>query len=307
MAQPTVEFIWKNGELVEWEKATTHVLTHALHYGSGVFEGIRAYATDRGPAIFRLREHMQRLLNSSRMLYMDIPYTLDEICQVVVDTVAANKVDSCYIRPLVYRGYGSMGVDPLAAPVDIIVACWPWDTYLGAEAIEAGISVGTSSWRQRSINALPPGIKATGNYVNSGFARVEATRNGYGEAVILNEAGQVCEGSGDNLFVVYGTTVVTPPVSDGILPGITRASILELARDLGYDTQERSLARTELYTADEFFLTGTAAEVVPVTAVDGITVGNGRAGDVTKALQKAFFDIVEGRSDAHGDWITYVR
>jgi branched-chain amino acid aminotransferase len=306
MPQPTVDFIWKNGEKLAWEDATTHVLTHALHYGSGVFEGIRAYKTAAGPAVFRLREHMQRLENSAKMLYMDIGYTVDETCEIVRELVAANKVDSCYIRPLVYRGYGSMGVSPMEAPVDFLVACWPWETYLGDDAIEKGISVGVSSWRQRGINALPPGIKATGNYVNSSFARIEATRNGYAEAVILNEEGKVCEGTGDNLFLIRDGVITTPPVSDGILPGITRNSVIDIARDLGYTVREASLVRTELYGGDEFFLTGTAAEVVPITSCDGITIGTGRPGTLTLELQEKFYAAVRGEDATYERWLTRV-
>jgi branched-chain amino acid aminotransferase len=306
MPQPTVEFIWKNGEFLPWEAATTHVLTHALHYGSGVFEGIRAYATPTGPAVFRLREHMERLELSAKMLYMDLGYSVDETCALVCELVAKNAVDSCYIRPVVYRDYGSMGVDPVQAPVSFFIACWPWETYLGDEAIEKGISVGVSSWRQRSANACPPGIKACGNYVNSAFARVEANRNGYAEAVILNEEGKVCEGTGDNLFIVRAGVLTTPPISDGILPGITRDAIMVLAREAGYEVREASIVRTELYTADEFFLTGTAAEVVPIRQVDGINVGTGQCGPVTKELQAAFYATVKGRDAAHRAWLTPV-
>jgi branched-chain amino acid aminotransferase len=307
MAQPTVDFIWKNGELVPWAEATTHVLSHGLHYGSAVFEGIRAYKTASGePAVFRLREHMERLLTSAKMLYMELPYGVDELCAATVELLAANKVDSAYIRPLVYRGYGSMGVDPLPAPVEVVIAAWPWETYLGADAIEHGVEVGVSSWRQRGVNALPPGIKACGNYVNSSFARIEANRNGYAEAVILNESGKVCEGTGDNMFVVRDGVIITPPVSDGILRGITRDSVLELARERGYETREASLVRTELYTADEYFLTGTAAEVVPICKVDGIVVGTGAVGPVTRELQDAFYAIVRGEDARYEHWLTRV-
>jgi branched-chain amino acid aminotransferase len=307
MPQPTVEFIWKNGEFLPWEAATTHVLTHALHYGSGVFEGIRAYKAQTGPAVFRLREHMERLELSAKMLYMETGYSVDDTCEIVKELVARNALDSCYIRPVLYRDYGSMGVDPLEAPTSFFIACWPWDTYLGADAIEKGVAVGVSSWRQRSINALPPGIKACGNYVNSSFARIEANRNGYSEAIILNEEGKVCEGTGDNLFVVRGGRLITPPVSDGILPGITREAIMVLARERGYEVVEDSLVRTELYTADEFFLTGTAAEVVPIRLVDGIKVGTGGCGPITKELQAAFYEAVTGKDLQHQDWLTAVR
>lgn len=301
-----VEYIWKNGELVNWDDAKVHVLTHALHYGSGVFEGARAYKTSTGPAIFRLREHMERLERSARMLYMEIPFSVDETCQAVIDTIAANKLDACYIRPLVFRGYGFMGVDPMPAPVEIMVAVWSWDSYLGEDALINGVDIAVSSWRQRSANAMPPAVKATANYLNSGFARMEANAHGYNEAVMLNEDGKVCEGTGENMFIVKQGRIITPPLSDGVLEGITRESVMTIARDRGYEVVEGSLVRTDLYTADECFMTGSAAELVPVRSVDRIKVGSGKAGAVTLELQKAYFDAVRGEDPNYEHWLTRV-
>ena len=306
MSLPAVDYIWMNGELVKWEDAKVHVLTHALHYGSGVFEGIRCYETPNGPAVFRLREHMERLERSARMLYMEIGYSVDEMVEAVLETIRVNKLNSCYIRPIVFRGYGIMGLDPLPAPVDFTIAAWPWGTYLGEGALEEGVDIGVSSWRQRSINAMPPAIKTTGNYVNSSFARIEANAHGYNEAVMLNEEGKVCEGTGENLFIVKDRTIITPPVSDGILEGITRDSIMTIARDRGYAVEERSMVRTDLYTADECFMTGSAAELVPVRSVDRIKVGSGKAGAITMEIQKAFFAAVKGEDPAYEAWLERV-
>ena len=307
MAQPTVDFIWKNGELVKWDDAKVHVLTHGLHYGSGVFEGARCYKGDEGSAVFRLREHMERLERSAAMMHMEIGYTVDEMCQAVLDVIRENKLEACYIRPLVYRGYGSMGVDPLGAPVEMIIAVWPWDSYLGEEALIKGVKVAVSSWRKHGINSLPPAIKAAGNYVNSSFAKVEANRNGFAEAILLNEEGKVCEGTGENLFIIKKGVLYTPPVSDGILEGITRDSVMTLARDFGIEVVERSMVRSELYNADEFFMTGSAAELVPVNSIDNITVGKGVAGPITQKLQKAYFDAVHGKNAQHSEWLTLVK
>lgn len=301
---PRVDYIWMDGELVEWEKATVHVLAHALHYGSGVFEGIRCYATADGPAIFRLRDHMERFDRSAKMLMMDLGMSVDELCEAVKETVRANKLPECYIRPIAFRGYGVMGLDPIPAPVQIAIAAWPWETYMGEEALSRGVDVGISSWRQRGINSLPPAIKATGNYLNSSLARVEANRHGYNEAILLNEEGKVCEGTGENIFVVRDGVISTPPVSDGILEGITRDSIMVIADDLGYPVIEKSLVRTDLYAADEVFMTGTAAEVVPVRSVDGRVIGD--AGPITLELQKTFFRVVRGEEPAYEEWLERV-
>ena len=301
---PKVDKIWMDGELVDWDKAQVLVLTHALHYGSGVFEGIRAYTTPDGPAVFRLTDHMKRFERSAKMLFMDLGYTVEEMVEAVKETIRVNKLPACYIRPLAFRGYGAMGVDPIPAPVQVIIACWPWESYMGEAALREGVDVGVSSWRQRGINSMPPAIKATGNYLNSSFARIEANQHGYNEAVMLNEDGKVCEGTGENLFVVRDGVISTPPVSDGILEGITRDSIMLIADDLGYPVLEESLVRTDLYTADEMFMTGSAAEVVPVRSVDHRIIGP--AGPITLDLQQTFFKVVHGEVAEYDEWLERV-
>jgi branched-chain amino acid aminotransferase len=301
MSLPTVDYIWMDGELVEWDKAQVHVLTHALHYGSGVFEGERCYETANGSAIYRSRDHAERLLRSAKMLYMDPGYSADEIMEAKRELIRANKLKSCYIRPLIFRGYGVMGLDPLPAPVQMFIAVWPWESYLGEEGLKHGVDVGVSSWRQRGINSTPPAIKATGQYLNSSFARLEANRHGYNEAILLNEEGKVCEGTGENLFIVRDGVISTPPVSDGILEGITRDSVMIIADDLGYPVVEESIVRTDLYTCDEFFMTGSAAEVVPVRSVDGYSLGE--PGPITKDLQDTYFRVVRGEEDAYEEWL----
>lgn len=301
MALPEVDYIWMDGELVAWADAKIHVLTHALHYGSGVFEGERCYETADGPAIFRSREHAERLLRSAKMLYMDPGYTVEQIMEAKRELIRANGLKSCYIRPVVYRGYGAMGLDPLPAPAQMFIAVWPWEAYLGEEGLKHGVDVGVSSWRQRGINATPPAVKATGQYLNSSFARLEANRHGYNEAILLNEEGKVCEGTGENLFVVRDGVISTPPVSDGILEGITRDSIMLIADNLGYDVLEESLVRTDLYTADEFFMTGSAAEVVPVRSVDGYVLGE--PGPITRELQATYFRVVRGEESEYEEWL----
>jgi branched-chain amino acid aminotransferase len=304
MSLPAVDKIWMDGELVDWDKAQVHVLTHALHYGSGVFEGIRCYETADGPAVFRLRDHMERFERSARMLYMDLAYSVDEMVEAVKETIRVNKLKSCYIRPLAFRGYGIMGLDPIPAPVQVIIAVWPWDTYLGADGLSQGVDVGVSSWRQRGINSLPPAVKAPGNYLNSSFARIEANRHGYAEAILLNEEGKVCEGTGENLFIVRDGVISTPPVSDGLLEGITRDSVMIIADDLGYPVLEESMVRTDLYTASEFFMTGSAAELVPVKSVDGHVIG--KPGPITTHLQATFFRVVHGEEEAYEEWLDRV-
>lgn len=301
-----VDYIWKNGELVAWADATTHVLSHSLHYGSGVFEGIRCYQnpTTKKSHVFRLREHMQRLHRSCKIACIDLPYSVDELCAATLETIRANKLEKCYIRPLVYRGYGVMGVDPSQAPVDVVIACWPWDSYLGADALENGVSVGVSSWRQRSNNAIPPAVKATASYMNSILAKLEARDHGYAEAIMLNEAGCVCEGTGENLFIVRDGVLATPSLSDGLLEGITRDTILHLARDLEIPAVEKSLVRSDLYIADEVFMCGSAAELTPIGAVDGRVVG--KPGKITRRLQERFFDVVYGNIEKYADWLTEI-
>ncbi|HEY5506096.1 MAG TPA: branched-chain amino acid transaminase [Coriobacteriia bacterium] len=303
-ALPKVDKIWMNGELVDWDSAQVHVLTHALHYGSGVFEGIRCYETPTGPAVFRLTEHMERLARSAKMMRMELPYSVEQLVDATLALIAANGLKSCYIRPLVYRGYGVMGLDPLPCPVDAMIAVWPWDTYLGEDALKNGVDAGVSSWRQRSSNALPPQIKGTGSYINSSFARMEANDHGYAEAIMLNEAGMVCEGTGENIFVVRDEIIVTPPVSDGILEGITRDTVIALAQDLDFDIIEASMTRADLYIADEVFFTGSAAEIVPVRSIDHRAIGT--PGPMTLAIQEAYFNVVRGLDSAYEFWLERV-
>ena len=310
-----VQYIWKNGEIIPWAEATTHVLSHSLHYGSGVFEGIRCYENPETHKsyVFRLQDHMERLVRSCKIAMIDLPYTADELVRATVDIIKANGLKKCYIRPLVYRGYGVMGVDPTGAPTDVIIAVWPWDAYLGAEALAKGIKVGVSSWRQRSNNAIPPAVKATASYMNSLLAKLEAKAHGYGEAIMLNEAGLVCEGTGENLFVVRNGVISTPPLSDGLLEGITRGSVLQIATDMFEDGEidacplEESLTRTDLYVADEVFMTGSAAELTPVASVDERQLGSGSRGPETEALQARFFDAVYGNAERYADWLTEVE
>lgn len=299
-----VDYIWKNGEMVPWAEATTHVLTHALHYGSGVFEGIRCYHnTDTDEAvIFRLRDHMERLHRSAKIAMMELPYSVDELCDATVELIKKNGLKSCYIRPLAFYGYGQMGVDPTGAPVDVIIAVWPWDAYLGADALENGVKVGVSSWRQRSFNAIPPAVKSSASYMNSILAKLEAKNHGYSEAVMLNEQGYVCEGTGENIFVVRDGILSTPPLSDGLLEGITRDTVLTIATDMDIPAIEESLTRSDLYIADEMFMTGSAAELTPVASVDDRPIG--KRGPVTTALQQRYFDVAYGKVSEYEEWIT---
>jgi branched-chain amino acid aminotransferase len=269
-----------------------------------VFEGIRCYATDDGPAVFRLTEHMERLARSAKIMRMDLPYSVDEMVDATRELIVANKLPACYIRPLVYRGYGVMGLDPLPAPVNAMIAVWPWDSYLGDDALKNGTDAGISSWRQRGNNSTPPQVKSTGSYINSSFARMEANDHGYAEAILLNEAGMVCEGTGENIFVVRDEIIVTPPVSDGVLEGITRDTVIALAQDLEFDVIEASLTRADLYIADEIFFTGSAAEVVPVRSVDHRTIG--KPGPITLAIQEAYFNVVRGKDPEYDYWLERV-
>jgi branched-chain amino acid aminotransferase len=304
MALPEVSKIWMDGELVDWADARVHVLTHSLHYGSGVFEGIRCYETADGPAVFRLTEHMLRLHRSGKIMRMPIPYTVEQLCDATKDLIRSCDLKQCYIRPLAYRGYGVMGLNPLPAPVNVSIAVWPWESYLGEEGMKHGVTMGISSWRQRGNNAMPPAAKTTGNYANSSLAKMEALDHGYDEAIMLNEAGHVAEGTGENLFIVRDGVILTPPVSDGILDGITRDSIIRMADDFGLVVRERSLVRTDLYLADEIFVCGSAAEVVPVRAVDGREIGD--PGPVTKMIQQTYLKAVRGEVPAYEEWLERV-
>ncbi len=300
---PQADVIWKNGELVPFEDAKVHVLTHALHYGTGVFEGVRCYDTEIGPAVFRHEEHVKRLLKSAELFYMPVAYTAEQIRQATLDTIAANNLRACYIRPLIFRGEGVMGLSPLDAPVDMIIACWEWGTYLGDEGKRNGIRAKVSSWRRLSPAGLIPHAKASGQYLNSVLAKIEVTKAGYEEAILLDERGFVCEGSGENIFVVRDGQILTPPQSASILDGINRRSAMRIARDLGYEVIERDLARAELYLADEIFVTGTAAELTPIREVDDHAVGDGRPGPITQEVQRTFEDALHGRLEQYHGWL----
>jgi branched-chain amino acid aminotransferase len=301
-----VEKIWMDGELVDWDKAQVHVLSHALHYGSGVFEGIRAYETVRGPAVWHLEEHLRRLGRSAKLYHMDLPFSHEALIEGTKDVIRANGLRSCYVRPLAFRGYGEMGVNPLNAEINVTIAVWPWGAYLGEEALEQGVRIKISSWRRNSQNSLPSAAKASGQYINSVLAKVESLKAGYDEAIMLNEAGHITDGSGENVFVVRDGILFTPPTSAGCLDGITRNSVITLAREAGYTVEEANLVRTDLYNADECFFTGTAAELTPIREVDDRVVGEGHRGPVTKELQGAFFAATKGENEAHPDWLTYV-
>jgi branched-chain amino acid aminotransferase len=299
------DLIWMNGEVVPWDEARVHVLSHGLHYGSGVFEGIRAYETERGTAVFRFGEHLERLKMSAKLYYMELPYSLEKLREATHELIRRNKLKSCYIRPLVYRGYGEMGLYPMNAPVDVVIAVWPWGAYLGEEGQRHGIRCKVSSWRRMSPASFIPQAKATGQYLNSILAKVETANAGYEEAILLDEHGNVCEGSGENLFLVRDGELSTPPPTASILDGITRRSVIQIAADLGIAVVERDIARGELYQAEELFLTGTAAEVVPIREVDDHPVGP--PGEVTQAIQTRFFDAIKGRRQEYLEWLDFVE
>ena len=298
--------IWMNGKLVEWKDATIHIASHVIHYGSGVFEGARCYATPKGSACFRLDEHLQRLINSAKIYRMDTGRDLASWRDAVLSTIRANQMKACYIRPILYRGYNELGVNPFHCPVDASIILWEWGAYLGKEALEIGVDMKVSSWSRMAPNTLPAMAKSTANYANSGLIKMDALADGYSEGIALDVYGNVSEGSGQNIFIVRDGAIMTPPISASILGGITRDSIITLARELGYTVAETNLPRESLYIADEVFCVGTAAEVTPIKSIDKIQIGKGRRGPVTEALQKAFFEVINGdRPDTHG-WLTYV-
>jgi branched-chain amino acid aminotransferase len=299
------EWIWMNGEFVAWDDANVHVLSHGLHYGTGVFEGIRCYETDRGPAIFRHREHLERLARSAEMYYLPLGRSVDEIRDATHELIRRNGLKSCYVRPLAFRGYGEMGLYAKGAPVDVMVAVWPWGAYLGEEGKRKGVRAKVSSWRRISPNGLVPHAKASGQYLNSILAKTESANAGYDEAILLDELGNVCEGSGENIFVVREGEIVTPPHTASILDGISRKSIIQIARDLGYTVVERDLARSELYLAEEVFLSGTAAELVPVREVDDHDLGE--PGEITRVIQAKFEDALHGRAQEYAEWLDLVE
>ena len=298
------EWIWMNGDFVPWDEANVHVLSHGLHYGSGVFEGIRCYETERGPAVFRHREHLERLRRSAELVYIDLPHELEEIREATHELIRRNGLRSCYIRPIAFRGYGEMGLYAQTAPVDVVVAVWPWGAYLGEEGKRHGVRAKVSSWRRISPASLIPHAKASGQYLNSILAKTESAKAGYDEAILLDERGFVCEGSGENIFVVRDGVIATPPHAASILDGISRRSVIQIARDLGYEVVERDIARAELYLAEEAFLCGTAAELVPVREVDDHMIGD--PGELTRVIQAKFEDALHGRAQEYREWLDVV-
>ncbi len=296
--------IWMNGELVAWDEARVHVLTHALHYGSGVFEGVRCYKTPRGSAVFRLRDHYRRMERSGRIFQMEIPYSVEELAGATAELIKTNGLEECYVRPIAYRAFGGeMGVNPAANPVDVSIAVWAWGAYLGEDAVTKGVRVTFSSWRRGDPNIIPPTAKATGAYINASMAKLEATQAGFDEAIMLNPHGRVSEATGQNLFMVKNGELLTPPLLDGPLPGITRESVMHIARDLGMPMYERSLSRADLYTAEEVFLTGSATEVIPIREIDGRMF---EPGPITQTLQQRYADICRGRDEKYADWLDFV-
>jgi branched-chain amino acid aminotransferase len=307
MAPPRSDFIWMNGALVPWDDARIHIGSHVVHYGSSVFEGVRCYKTPKGSAVFRLDAHTERLFNSAKIYWMEIPLTPAQLNEAVLETISANKLEACYIRPIAYRGAGQLGVNPLGSPVDVAIMVWDWGKYLGKEAIEQGVDVCVSSWTRMAPNTLPAMAKAAGNYMNSQLVKVEAVKGGFAEGIALDAQGHVSEGSGENIFIVEGGRLLTPPPADNILIGITRDTVIHLAREeLGIETVERPIARSELYTADECFMTGTAAHVTSVIDVDRRPVGNGKTGEVTARLQKLYFDVIRCGNEKYAHWCTPV-
>lgn len=300
------DLIWMNGEFIAWEDAKVHVLTHGLHYGTGVFDSMRCYETEFGPAVFRNVDHLDRLLRSAELYYMRVPYTVQQLREATLELVARNGLSSCYIRPLVNCGYGQMGLNPLDSTVDVTIACWEWGTYLGEEGMRNGVTAKVSSWRRISPDSLIPHAKASGQYLNNVLAKIESVKSGYQEAILLDDHGHVCEGTGENIYIVRDGEIATPGQHNSILDGITRRSIIQIAQDLGYAVVERNVARAEMYLADEIFMSGTAAELVPVREVDDHPVGTGRPGEITRVLQAAFDDAIHGRSERYREWLDVV-
>lgn len=305
-AMSKTEKIWFNGKLVHWEDAKIHVLSHVVHYGSSIFEGLRCYATKKGSACFRLGDHINRLFDSAKIYRMPIPYSKDELSEAILNTIRINKLKSCYVRPIVFRGYGELGVNPTPCPVNTVIAVWEWGAYLGKNALEEGASVCFSSWNRLAPNTMPAIAKAGANYMNSQLIKMEANVDGYMEGIGLDTMGYVSEGGGENIFMVKNGKLYTPSTGSSILPGITRHSVIVLARELGYSVKARSIPREGLYIADEVFFTGSAAEITPIAQIDKIKIGNGSPGAITKALQKAFFAITSGEEEDRYGWLTYV-
>ena len=305
MAITPTEKIWLNGDLIPWEDAKIHILTHTLHYGTGVFEGIRAYETDDGPGVFRLTDHMRRLHESARIMMMDLPYSVDELVQAAKDTVASTGLDSCYVRPIAYYGYGEMGLNTIPCSVDMAIACWPWGAYLGDDAATKGVRMKISSWTRHDHNTMPPASKTTGNYVNSSMAKVEALKAGYDEAIMLNPQGFVSECTGENIFCARGGVLITPPLASGALEGITQSSVMTIARDFGFETKVDNIARSDLYIAEEVFVCGTAAEISAVSSVDDRELPC--PGPMTTAIAEEYAKAVRGKVDRYKEWVEHVR
>jgi branched-chain amino acid aminotransferase len=305
------DVVWHDGEFIKWNDARVHVMSHVLHYGSSIFEGIRCYATKRGPAVFRLKEHMQRFLNSAKIYRMDHTWTLDQLSEASVELVRRSGLEQCYIRPILFRSLDeerpAFGVNPFPNPLACYIGAWDWGKYLGDDAIEKGVDVCVSTWNRLTPNSMPAMAKSGANYMNSQLIKMEALLNGFAEGIALDDRGYVSEGSGENIFVVSGNVVLTPPLSSSILAGITRDSVIRICQELGITIKERSVQRAALYVADELFFSGTAAEITPIRSVDRITVGAGGRGEITARIQKAFFEITKGEREAPGDWLTYVN
>lgn len=302
----TASKIWIDGNMVDWKDANIHVLSHVVHYGTSVFEGIRAYKNENGVAVFRLKEHVQRLFDSAKIYKIEIPYSQEEIEQAILETVRVNDLDGCYIRPIVFRGYGELGVNPLNCPVNVVIAAWEWGSYLGEEGMANGVDIGVSSWRKPAPDTFPALAKCGANYMNSQLAKLEAIDNGFDEAIMLDYEGHVSEGSGENIFLVEGEKLFTPSMSSSNLKGITRDSVMTIARDLGYEVVEEVISRERLYVANEVFFTGTAAEVTPIRSIDNRTIGIGKRGPVAEKIQSTFFEIVEAKAEDKYGWLTYI-
>ena len=302
----TASKTWFDGNMIDWIVASIHVLSHVVHYGTSVFEGIRAYKNENGVAVFRLKEHVQRLFDSAKIYKIDIPYTQEEIEEAILETVRVNDLDGCYIRPIAFRGYGELGVNPMNCPVNVVIAAWEWGSYLGEEGMANGVDIGVSSWRKPAPDTFPALAKCGANYMNSQLAKLEAIDNGYDEAIMLDYEGHVSEGSGENIFLVEGEKLFTPAMSSSNLKGITRDSIMTIARDLGYEVVEEVISRERLYSANEVFFTGTAAEVTPIRSIDHRTIGIGSRGPISEKIQSAFFDIVEAKVEDKYGWLSYI-
>lgn len=298
--------VWMDGEFVEWKDANISVLSHVVHYGTSVFEGIRAYENENGVAVFRLKEHVQRLFDSAKIYKIEIPFTQEEVEEAILETLRVNDLGACYIRPIVFRGYGELGVNPLGCPVNVVIAAWEWGSYLGEEGMANGVDIGVSSWRKPAPDTFPALAKCGANYMNSQLAKLEAIDNGYDEAIMLDYEGHVSEGSGENIFLVENGKLFTPAMSSSNLKGITRDSIMTVARDLGYEVVEEVISRERLYSADEVFFTGTAAEVTPIRSIDHRQIGIGKRGPISEQLQTAFFDLVEAKVEDKYDWLSYI-